>query len=75
MKKQIKIDDAIVEYEDTQEIRDAVFGRVMEYFNEYECYSGEIIHQSDNPQIHAPSVMSDIADEIIKFQYIYEDGE
>jgi hypothetical protein len=69
MLKQIKIEDATVEYEDTQEIRDAVFERVMAYFNEYECYSGEIIHQSDDPQIYAPSVMSDIADEIIAFRW------
>lgn len=73
MKKEIKIEDATIEYEDSQEIRDRVFERVMEYFNEFQCYSGESIHQSDDPLIFAPNVMSDISDEIIKFKYIYDE--
>jgi hypothetical protein len=75
MKKTIKIEDAVIEYEDTQEVRDAVFERVMEYFNEFGCWRGEIIHQSDDPIIYAPNVMSDIADDIIKFEYIYDDED
>lgn len=70
MKKIIKIEDGTIEYEDNQDIRDAVFERVMEYFKEFNAYAGEVIHQSDDPIIYAPNVLSDIADEIIKFKCI-----
>lgn len=63
----------IVTYNDTQEIRDAVFERVMKYFIEHEAFFGESIHQSDDPIIDAPNVMSDIADDIIKFKFQSEE--
>lgn len=63
----------IVTYNDTQEIRDAVFERVMKYFIEHEAFFGESIHQSDDPIIDAPNVMSDIADDIIKFKFHSEE--
>ena len=63
----------IVTYNDTQEIRDAVFERVMKYFIEHEAFFGESIHQSDGPIIDAPNVMSDIADDIIKFKFQSEE--
>lgn len=63
----------IVTYNDTQEIRDAVFERVMKYFIEHEAFFGESIHQSDDPIIDAPNVMSDIADDIIKFKFSSEE--
>lgn len=63
----------IVTYNDTQEIRDAVFERVMKYFIEHEAFFGESIHQSDGPIIDAPNVMSDIADDIIKFKFPSEE--
>lgn len=68
MTKTLKFSDHTVTYEDSPEIRDAVFERVMQYFNEYNCYAGEIIHQSDDPIIYAPNVLSDIADDILKFK-------
>jgi len=69
MTKTIQTEDYKVTYEDTPEVRDAVFERVMKYFKEYECFAGEVIHQSDDPLIYAPNVMSDIADDIIKFKW------
>jgi hypothetical protein len=68
MTKTIQTEYSKTTYNDTPEIRDKVFERVMKYFKEYECYSGEQIHQSDDPIIYAPYVLSDIADDIIKFQ-------
>jgi hypothetical protein len=73
MTKTIKFSDHTVTYEDSPEVRDAVFERVMQYFREYNCYAGEVIHQSDDPIIYAPNVLSDIADKIVKFETKYED--
>lgn len=70
-KKVIECSGYKVEYEDTPEIRDAVFEKLMEsYFKEYGAYSGEVIMQSDDPIIYAPEVLAEIADDIIRFEYI-----
>lgn len=45
----------------------------MEYFKKHECFSGESIMQMDNPQIEAPELMADIADDILKFKFTYKD--
>lgn len=60
-------------FNDDEETRDAVFERVMQYFRDFECFEGESIHQSDDPQIYAPDVMSDIADKILQFRWIKRD--
>lgn len=63
----IKTTDLVAKYRDDEAAKQAVFDRVITYFREHECFHGESIHQSDNPIIDAPNVMSDIADNILKF--------
>jgi len=71
MRKQYNLyTDTIVEYEDSEEIRNIVFDKVIDFFKEYNCFSGEIICQSDDPQIYASELLSDIADNVIKAKYI-----
>lgn len=58
-----------ITYNDSREIRDKVFDYLMEkFFLKYEAVSGEIIMQSDEPQLFAPEVLSEIADNIIGFE-------
>lgn len=71
----IETDDLVAEYEDTPEIRDAVFERVLAYFKEFESFRGESIFQSDDPTIYAPHVLADIADDILQFKVRYKDEE
>jgi len=73
MKKKIEISYGQVEYDDTPEIRDQVFERVMKYFQEYNAWGGEVIHQDDDCIIYAPNVLSDIADDIVKFKITSDD--
>jgi len=71
MKKVINdIYDGYVEYEDTQAVRDAVFEEVMKYFKKHKAFDGEVICQDDDCQIYASGVFANIADDIIKFEYI-----
>lgn len=65
--------EAIVTFNDDEATKQAVFDRVLEYFKKHEAFHGESIHQMDNPIIDAPSVMSDIADDILKFSVQYKD--
>lgn len=69
----IETDEMIAKYKDTPAVRDAVFERVLQYYREFEVFRGESIHQSDDPIIYAPDVMSDIADNILKFKVTYKD--
>lgn len=69
----IETNEVIVTYDASDNIKDAVFNRVIAYFKEHKVFQGETIHQMDNTIIDAPSVMSDIADNIIKFNVIYKD--
>lgn len=56
-----------------QDVKDQIYDRVMAYFLKHESFHGESIHQMDEPIIDAPSVMSDIADNILKFEVTYKD--
>jgi hypothetical protein len=69
MKKEFEACDKelIVSYEETPELKDKVFERVMQFFKTTEHFSGESIMQSDDAYEKAPEVLSDIADNIIKF--------
>ncbi len=67
----LQFDDYTVTYEDSQEIKDKVFERVMEYYRKHEQFIGEGIMQCDDPIIDAPNVLADIADDIIQFKVKY----
>lgn len=56
-----------ISYEITDEQKDRIVERLIEYYSTY-CHFGEGIHQDDNSLIEAPSVLSDICDDIIKFK-------
>lgn len=60
--------DRMIDYEETDEIKQKVFDEVIRYFEKHGAYSGEVICQSDNCIIDAPSVLARIADKIIKFK-------
>lgn len=64
----IETSDFVAEYEDGENIKNLVFERVMKFFKENEAFCGEQIMQSDRTLIDAPNVLSDIADDIIKFK-------
>lgn len=62
-----------VTFDDSREVRDKVFDALIENFYMRFCsFHGESIMQGDEPQIHAPEVLADIADEILKFDVRYE---
>lgn len=73
MEVTIQKDGYRVLYQDTPEIREKVFARVMQYFKEHDTYTGEGIHQTDNCIIDAPNVMSDIADDILECRHEEDD--
>lgn len=68
-------DWATVEYKSDQETKDALFDAVIAFFKEHQSFTGESIMQSDGPQIDAPVLLSNLADDILKFEVTYNDVE
>lgn len=63
-----EFNDFTIKYNDSQIIKNKVFDRIMEFFIKHECFDGESLCQMDNPQIEAPMLLSEIADDVIKFE-------
>lgn len=74
MKKEFDVYDgeAVVSYNETQELKDQVFERILSFFKKVDHFTGESLQQSDDVHELAPDVLSDIADDIIKFEIIYK---
>ena len=69
----IETKNYFVTFEDTPEMHKKVFDRLIEFFKKHESFRGESVMQCDNPQIEAPGVLADIADDIIKFEVAYKE--
>lgn len=61
-----KIFDSYYFVDCSLEAKDAIFKRIIKYMEETHCTSGECLQQSDKCIIEAPSVLSDIIDDILK---------
>lgn len=59
--------DSDVRYEITDEMKDKIVARLIEYYSTH-LWFGEGIQQDDSSIIDAPEVLSDICDDIIKFE-------
>lgn len=62
-----------VTYSDDDATKQAVFDRVIAYFKKHDAYSGSSVMQLDMAFCAAPSVLADIADNIIKFDVEYKE--
>lgn len=75
MIKEIKFKYSTVKVEITEEKKDAIIERILQYCKENKCTSGEKLHQDDDCIIDAPCVLSDIIDDILKFEIEYDDED
>ena len=56
----------------TEEKKNAVMQRIIQYCIEHNCIDGEVLHQNDECLIEAPSVLSDIIDNILEFEQTWK---
>jgi hypothetical protein len=68
MIEEFKNDLETVKFERTREKEKAVFDKIIEFCKRHNCFFGECIMQSDDPQIYAPELISEIVDDIIEFE-------
>lgn len=65
--------DLKVEAEITDEKKDAIVDRIMEFCEQHNCICGESGMQNDDFQIYAPVLISGILDDIIRFKTEWKD--
>ena len=73
MIKEFKTKNASGTYNAGRDVEKEVFKRVIEFFKEHECFSGECMHQCDGPQLAAPEFLSDLLDDVLKFEVNFGD--
>jgi len=67
-----KCSDQTVTFKTDQATRDAVFEKVVAFFLEQESFSGEALQQNDDPQIAAPGLLGEIADQLMGLSSLTE---
>ena len=65
--------DAKVTYSASPETKELLFNKMLDFFKTTGTFSGESICQSDRAIIAASELLSDIADEIFKFDVKYNE--
>lgn len=72
MKKSFEIysGEYVAEYVETDDKYKDCWDRIIEFCKKHEIYSGESGCQDDDFNVYAPDLLSDIIDEIIKFNVI-----
>lgn len=73
MTGRIANEDYTATFDDSEEAKQAVFQKLLTFFTFHEAFSGESVMQCDGPQIAAPELLSEIADEIFKFKVEHKD--
>jgi hypothetical protein len=63
----LETESYVVSYQDDEATKQAVFDRLIAFYKKHESFHGECIMQSDDPQIYAPELVAELADEVFKF--------
>ena len=70
MIKEFKIydDNCNVKIDITEEKKTLVFEKILEWCKNHDCISGEKLCQNDECNIDSPDLLSDIIDNVLKFE-------
>lgn len=61
--------DTTISYQTSAEINQQVVDKIIAWCKKYNQGCGESLHQSDDGNIYAPDLVSDIIDNVLKFDY------
>ncbi len=62
-----------VTYKDDKNTRDVVFEKVLDFFLRLECFNGECCIQNDDPQLEAPELLAELADDVFQFDPVWNE--
>lgn len=66
MKDTIKIFGDTYKVDLTQEDKDKIVQKILDWMVEYKISCGESLHQTDNGLLESPNLVSDIIDNVLK---------
>lgn len=64
----IIVQDAVVNYQNDQATRDLVYGAALLFLSRHRAFTGESIMQSDSTALDALEFLSDLAENVFKFE-------
>lgn len=73
MIREVETKEMVARFEDSVDLRNAVFEKVVAFFQKHETFHGEVIMQSDAPQLDAAPFLASMADELFRFKVEYKD--
>lgn len=73
MRAKTEIEDGHVSYDIGPETQREVFWKLLGFFIEQGLFTGECIMQSDSPSLDGPELLSEIADDIMKFEVEWDE--
>lgn len=69
---ELKIKNFSCAYDTTSNAAAKVVEAIINWCNQHQCYSGEMLCQDDNCLIESPYLISNIIDNILKFNCKYD---
>lgn len=64
-------EDCQLTYDDSPEAHKRIYDMMLKWFKEMGRFSGDSIHQSDECDIQAPYILTDVAEEGFRFETTY----
>ncbi len=61
-------------FDDSEEAKNHIYAKLLDWFQKHELYTGEAIVQSDIAQIEAPDLMAFLAEEGFKFDVTWKEN-
>lgn len=65
---EIENNDYALAYKDDSATKQVLFDKIVAFFMEHKCFSGESYAQRDAPQIGSMDLMCEIADDVLQFR-------
>ena len=62
MIREFRLEDFIVEFDETPELKQAVYDEVLKWFIKHELFHGEAVMQTDKGNIESVEIMTQLAD-------------
>lgn len=68
-----RIEDGTITYRDDEETRQALYEAVLKWVKGYKLFHGDSIHQTDITYEEAPTLLTELAEEVFRFELKYDE--
>jgi len=65
-------DELTIDFRDDTETKEVLYAKMLDWFVKTELFTGESLQQSDKTSVDSPILLSEIAEEIFKFDAMWK---